>query len=129
MINKVNGLPKWIVADTLPAFYETEGATAIQMVAKLYNKIKELIDSYNEIVTDYNTFKNDVNDELADMNDEIQSAVEYMQTHLVETLTALFQQAIDDGLISVALVTDYNETNESLSLSVGLIPDGNEVEF
>lgn len=129
MINKVNKLPKWIVADTLPAFYETEGATAVQMVAKLYNKVKELIDSYNEIVDDYNTFKNEINDELADMNDDIQNAIEYMQTHLVETLTALFQQAIDDGLISVALVSDYNETNESLSLSVGLIPDGNEVEF
>lgn len=129
MIKKVNELPKWIVADTLPAFYETEGATAIQMVAKLYQKVNDLIESFNELVDNYTTFKTEVNDELADMNDTINGAVEYMQTHLVETLTALFQQAIDDGTINVGLINNYDETDESLELTVGLIPDGNEVEF
>lgn len=129
IVGKVYPLPHWIVADTLPAFYETEGATAIQMVAKLYNKVNELIESYNEMINDYTTFKNEVNDNLADMNDTINGAVEYMQTHLVETVTALFQQAIDDGTINVGLITNYDETDESLELTVGLIPDGNEVEF
>ncbi|MBO7712856.1 MAG: hypothetical protein J6S85_04750 [Methanobrevibacter sp.] len=129
IVGKVYPLPHWIVADTLPAFYETEGATAIQMVAKLYNKVKELIESYNELTNDYIQFKNEVNDSLADMNDTINGAVEYMQTHLVETVTALFQQAIDDGTINVGLINNYDETDESLELTVGLIPDGNEVEF
>lgn len=129
IVGKVYPLPHWIVPDTLSAFYETEGATAIQMVAKLYTKVKELIESFNEMVSDYTTFKNEVNDNLADMNDRLDGAIEYMQTHLVETLTALFQQAIDDGTINVGLITNYDETDESLELSVGLIPDGNEVEF
>ena len=129
IVGKVYPLPHWIVADTLPAFYETEGATAIQMVAKLYNKVKELIESYTELTNDYIQFKNEVNDSLADMNDTINGAVEYMQTHLVETVTALFQQAIDDGTINVGLINNYDETDESLELTVGLIPDGNEVEF
>lgn len=50
----IEQLPDWIVADGLPAFYETEGATAIQMVAKLYNKVKELITAYNTFTTDIN---------------------------------------------------------------------------
>lgn len=50
----IEQLPKWIVADGQPAFYETEGATAIQMVAKLYNKVKELITAYNTFTTDIN---------------------------------------------------------------------------
>lgn len=129
IVGKVYPLPHWIVADTLPAFYETEGATAIQMVAKLYQKVKELIESFNEMVSDYTTFKTEVNDNLADMNDTINGAVEYMQTHLVETLTALFQQALDDGTIQVALINTYDEENESLELTVGLVADGNEVEF
>ena len=129
IVGKVYPLPHWIVADTLPAFYETEGATAIQMVAKLYNKVKELIESFNEMVTDYTTFKNEVNDNLADMNDRLDEAIAYMQTHLVETLTALFQQALDDGTIQVALINTYDEENESLELTVGLVADGNEVEF
>lgn len=135
-MNKINQLPHWIVADTLPAFYETEGATAIQMVAKLYNQVNDLITAYNSLIDTYTQFENDVNDELADMNDDmsqmrtdIDEAIDYMKTHLVETLTQLFQQAIDDGLIQVGLITDYDETDESLDLSVGLIPDGNEVEF
>lgn len=129
IVGKVYPLPHWIVPDTLPAFYETEGATAIQMVAKLYQKVNDLIESYNELVDNYTTFKTEVNDELADMNDTINGAIEYMQTHLVETLTALFQQAIDDGTINVGLINNYDETDESLELTVGLIPDGNEVEF
>lgn len=129
IVGKVYPLPHWIVADTLPAFYETEGATAIQMVAKLYQKVKELIESFNEMVTDYTTFKTEVNDNLADMNDRLDGAIEYMQTHLVETLTALFQQALDDGTIQVALINTYDEENESLELTVGLVADGNEVEF
>ena len=129
IVGKVYPLPHWIVADTLPAFYETEGATAIQMVAKLYQKVKELIESFNDMVTDYTTFKTEVNDNLADMNDRLDEAIAYMQTHLVETLTALFQQALDDGTIQVALINTYDEENESLELTVGLVADGNEVEF
>ena len=128
-IGKVKPLPHWVVPDTLCAFYETEGATAIQMVAKLYEKVRELIESFNEMTNDYTTFKNEVNDNLADMNDRLDDAIDYMKTHLVETLTQLFQQAIDDGTINVGLITNYDETDESLELSVGLIPDGNEVEF
>lgn len=119
---KVESLPKWIVADTLPAFYETEGATAIQMVAKLYNKVKELIESYNELVVL-------IDGKFDEQDEEIANAIDYMKTHLVQTLQELFNQALADGDISVELAITYDETNEELTLGVVGVPDGNEVEF
>ena len=119
---RVECLPKWIVADTLPAFYETEGATAIQMVAKLYNKVKELIESYNELV-------NLIDGKFDEQDEEIANAIDYMKTHLVETLQELFNQALADGDISVDLSITYDETNEELTFGIVGIPDGNEVEF
>ena len=44
----IKNLPNWYVADDQPAFYDTESATAIEMVAKLYAKIQELIPYFNE---------------------------------------------------------------------------------
>ena len=43
-------LPKWVVPDTFPALFDTDSATCIEMTAKLYGAMNELIDDYNAFV-------------------------------------------------------------------------------
>lgn len=57
-------LPHWCLTDEHPAFYDTESKTAIQMVARLYGKMEELI-------TDYNNFIDDINDAIQDFESSI----------------------------------------------------------
>lgn len=54
-ISRIEPLPNWAVANGQPAFYDVESATAIQMTARLYKKIQELIEQYNEFTCEINT--------------------------------------------------------------------------
>ena len=47
-------LPHWVIPDVYPALYDTESATAIEMTAKLYAAISELIGDYNNWVDNVN---------------------------------------------------------------------------
>lgn len=50
-------LPHWVLTDKHPAFNDIESVTAIEMVARLYGKMQELID-------DYNTYVDMINEEI-----------------------------------------------------------------
>jgi hypothetical protein len=56
-------LPHWSIPDIHPAFYDTESATAIEMVAKLYATIQELIEEHNKFIGDSNTSDDEFNQE------------------------------------------------------------------
>lgn len=80
-------LPHWCITDTHPAFYDTESATAIEMVAKLYGAINEIIEDYNKFVDninktiedfesgitkDFNTFKIEMSQQFQDFIDTVE---------------------------------------------------------
>ena len=71
-------------------------------------KISEAIERQDKSIQD----KFDSQDEV------IQNAVDYMKDNLVSTLTILFNEALNNGDISVELATNYTEATESLVLSV-----------
>lgn len=48
-------LPIWVMNQNKPAIYDSESATAIEMVAKVYGAMQELIKEYNEFVKSCNT--------------------------------------------------------------------------
>lgn len=100
----VKPLPNWIVTEGQPSFYETEGQSAIQMVAKLYGKVQELIEEIN---------KQDL---------EIEDAIKYMKDNLTETLTELVIELIENGDIFVSFKADYDSENETLDLGIDAIP-------
>lgn len=53
---RIKNLPNWCVTNQFPSAYDTDSATAIEMVAKLYAAMQETIDFLNEYV--------DENDEI-----------------------------------------------------------------
>ena len=96
----INNLPKWTIPDLHPAFFDTESATAIEMVAKLYGKVKEVVDHYNEFTTD--------------MNDRINDAFDYLKTNLHKTCMDVINQLIKSGEFYVGV--NYDEETESLNI-------------
>ena len=133
----IKPLPKWVLTNNYPAFYDTESVTAIEMVAKIYGKMEELITSYNEfvdeinktmedfdagIISDIDEFKDYVNGRLATQDEVIADAVNYMKDNIQETASILFNEFLQTGQIYVSLATDYDDTTESLILGIDALP-------
>ena len=136
----IDNLPKWNIADSNPAFYEYESATAIEMVAKLYAKVKELIESHNtftdEMTKAFEEFKQAVNDnfelfstelrqefqdfidvvelKIKDQDAKIDDAVDYMKNKIVSTTQNIVINALANGNIYAKL--NYDTENEALEL-------------
>lgn len=134
-------LPKWVLNSNNPAFYDTESATAIEMVAKLYGSMNTLIDDYNkfvdntnQIITDFNEsttkdiesfkiamrqefqdFIDIVDMKIIDQDETIRDAVEYMKVNLISTIDNALEEMKDNGDFDEAVLkvfADYqNELN------------------
>ena len=133
----IKPLPKWVLTENYPAFYDTESVTAIEMVAKLYGAMEELITDYNEFVdnvnqaiqdfengitTDFNDFKEliqgivddfiaEVRGHMNEQDDKIDDAINYMKTNLVATVTALYEAGFENGDY-VSMVGIYYDSND-----------------
>lgn len=136
----INQLPNWCLTNENPSFYETESATAIEMVAKLYAKVQELIKEHNtftdEMTKAFEEFKKAVNDnfnvfsvelrqEFQDFidvielkvkgNDEkINDAIDYMKLNIDQTTADIINLKIQNGEINVGL--QYSEETKGLYL-------------
>lgn len=133
-------LPKWQITNLKPSIYDSESATAIEMVAKLYGAMQELIKEYNTTIStmqnELNKFENDITLNFEDFkncmikttNDFIDAANmihAQQQKELDEAITMLLQdvsntasniitQAVNEGKIVVNL--DYDEVTKTLTL-------------
>ena len=77
-------LPHWSITDKHPAFYDTESATAIEMVAKLYAAMNQLIDEVNPIL-----------DNASKLHEEFREEVRSEFTAFTIGLRQEFQDFID----------------------------------
>ncbi len=59
----ITPLPKWVLVNKFPAFYDTESLTAVEQTARLYGKMNELIESYNKYVEEINKAISDLETE------------------------------------------------------------------
>ena len=80
----IKPLPHWALTDLQPAFYDTESVTAIQMVAKLYAKMQDLI-------TDYNGFIDEINQAIKDFEEGILQDFECFKNKITEILNNYIQ--------------------------------------
>ncbi len=96
----INNLPKWTIPDLHPAFFDHESATSIEMVAKLYGKVKEIVEHYNGFTKD--------------ISDKVDEAYNYLKENLYNTSMNVINQLIKEGKFYVAV--DYDEETESLNI-------------
>lgn len=151
MNTRIKPLPHWALTNLQPAFYDIESVTSIEMVAKLYGKMQNLVSDYNKfvdelnmyidefekgIIKDFEDFKECI---IKTMNDyietvdtkinlqdlKIDNTIEYIKDHIEETVDTLFQELIDNDEIEVSLTEDYDDINENLVLSAELIINQN----
>ena len=139
----INQLPNWCLTNENPSFYETESATAIEMVAKLYAKVQELIKEHNTFTTEINSafeeFKKAVNDnfelfstelrqefqdfidvvelKIKDQDAKIDDAVDYMKNKIVSTTQNIVINALANEDIYAKM--NYDDVTESLEIVLG----------
>lgn len=95
-------LPHWCLTDLQPAFYDTESGTTLQMVARVYKKIEELITNYNSFVdeinryvdefesgmiADFECFKNCIIKTMNDYIETIDTKINLQDTRIGEAIT------------------------------------------
>lgn len=136
----ITQLPNWNLTNKYPSLYDTESVTVIEMVAKLYGKMQELISDYNknfeEFTSTFEEFKKVINDnfnvfavelrqEFQDFidvielkvkgNDEkINDAIDYMKLNIDQTTIDIINNKIQNGEINVGL--QYSEETKGLYL-------------
>lgn len=114
-------LPLWVLNNDRPSVYDSESATAIEMVAKIYGAMQEFVDEYNNFATnvneeiesfvessngDYETFKVAIRQEFQDFidvinvkvlgqDDKIAGAVSYMKSKIIETAEGVVDELIE----------------------------------
>ena len=137
----IQKLPHWVISNPSPAFYETEGGTVLEQTGIMYKKVQELIEGYNAFVDEINTkidefiadtladqeafeikinqmihdFTTLVETKLASQDAEIKDAVDYMKTHIDETVNDMLLNLFETK--QVTLDFKYNETTESLDIT------------
>lgn len=139
----ITPLPLWVLTNKYPAIYDGESASAIEMVAKVYGKMQEMITDYNSYVKQINAaiadFEAATNQNFEDFKQEIlnitsdyiacldmkiknqdskiEEAIQYMKDNIIQTAETIFTEAIQNGDIQADLITEYNAENESMNIS------------
>lgn len=96
-------LPHWVLTDNHPAFYDTESRTAIQMVARLYGKMQELIE-------DYNTYIDQINQIITDFEEDFNSGVEEFKEEIngiISDFTATINEKVAGQDLAIETFESY----------------------
>ena len=124
-------LPRWVLTNRNPAFYDSESATALEQTAKLYGAMQTLIDEYNafaektekainDFMSDANTdrevFEVAMRQEFQDFIDVVDLRLQTIENDVVAYSKKMIDEAIQSGKISV--IETYNEETESLDMTV-----------
>ncbi len=130
-------LPKWVLSNKYPAFFESESMTAIEQTARVYGAMQQLIDEYNSFADavnaeiekyetsttqDIDKFKCCVTELMENyiksIDMKMDDASVFMKTNIEETTSNIINSAIDEGRI--VITTRYNEETESLEVTGGV---------
>lgn len=94
-------LPQIALTNLQPAFYDVESVTAVEMVAKLYSYLQDLVNDYNAFVTEINNeinaFEDDINYKIDDFTKCVKQLMnDYIQS--IDIKISLQDKTIDDAI-------------------------------
>ncbi len=79
-------LPKWILTDIHPGFYDSENGTILEQTAHIYGKMNELIEEYNKFADDINiSITNYVESDKKD-NEEFKTCLISLVNNYIKTI-------------------------------------------
>lgn len=127
-------LPLWVLPHTMPSVYERDSFTAIEMVAKVYGAMNELIKEYNQFAEtankrmadfeaeteeQFNLFAVGLRQEFEDFIGVVDLKIKEMQQTIEDidniALNAV-QKVINAG--GVAVEEQYDQASETLNIEV-----------
>lgn len=138
----MNRLPEWVMTNKFPSVYDSESGTAIEMVAKVYGAMQNLIKEYNQFAETVNqnieSFEADMKKDfeeftvglqqtlqdfidvidmkVSEQDQKIADAESYMVTNLPKLTDEAVRRAVANGTITITEV--YNPDTESLDMVV-----------
>lgn len=127
MKDRIAPLPHWVLTDLQPAFYDTESVTCIEMVAKLYKKIEELIGDYNYYVDEINKYIKDFEDGIIKDFNELKCCIIKTMNQYIETIDMKIN--LQDTTIQTKIDeidTTLNNQNEQIENQNQIISDAND---
>ena len=120
----MNLLPEWVLPPTLPAVYDCESSTALEMVSKLYGAVNELITEYNKTVEQLNGFQEEEKAAREEFELKITKVIRQficdIERKFVD-LDGLAKTLINDAIVAgnLAIAVDYDQETESLNIVTG----------
>ena len=120
----ITPLPKWVLVNKFPAFYETESLTAVEQTARLYGKMNELIESYNKYVEEINKSISDLETEkhadvqeficrISCLTDNYINTVDMKIAHQDRKISEVYSQFSEDIINTFKLfLSDLHTTGE-----------------
>lgn len=121
-------LPIWVLTQNRPSIYDSESSTPIQMVAKLYQTMQDLINEYNKHVDEVNKtlelneteqreFESRIEETILNHFKCIDLKIEKLNTYLHDNVSTAIIDEINRQLSTGELIItqEYDETTESLN--------------
>lgn len=71
-MRNIDVLPNWVMTKAQPMQYDSESATGIEMVAKMYAKMQEIVEHYNEFANSVNTSIKEFEDLISNEYEELE---------------------------------------------------------
>ena len=81
-----------------------------------YELLCKVVEFLNKVIKSQNDLIINVDNHMKEQDSKIDDAVNYLKDNLVETVSNLLEQMIEEGTLNVLL--QYNASNESLNLTV-----------
>ena len=137
-------LPKWLLLEKYPAFYDVESATAIEQTARLYGVMRDLISDYNSFIEkieksiidfetgtdkDLEEFKVAIRQEFQDFIDNIHlryleqdnklnKAVRFMTDNIQDSIITIIDDMKNSGELSDVIMTAFDNLNTRLTQEI-----------
>ena len=106
-------LPKWVLPPTMPAIYDLESGTALEMTAKVYGAMNTLIEEYNKFADSVNEHMKTFTESETEKRTEFEKTVTelyrqfqcqmdmYLRLNLSDTVEKLLFDGMETGKIKI----------------------------
>lgn len=147
-MSRIPMLPRWVLPTPIASIYESESATALEMTAKVYGAMTELIKDYNDFAAEINAeietlttaneaeiaeFKKTVEQRLICKFNDLDARYNEIKTDMLRyadvKIASIYEQYLDDQLSElinqkiasgdIEITLVYNPETETLDIKAG----------
>ena len=118
-------LPKWIIPNLQPTFYDAESLTTIEMTGKIYGVVRTLIEEHNKFIEDIKKtiedFESDTTKDICCFKSSITCILEnYIKSidHKIDTQDNSISEAFKNQDAVIADAVNYMKTNIAYTASM-----------